>query len=200
MRIKLESDVRKNRSIKPKIRWKAKKLPDAWQGQHQALEVQQALISLTQEIILQKIILFVISKGSCSRAGAFFIFTRTSVTACPISAYSKKERYQTYGGSGALRKGKSGSSYKKTFRMEILCMKIYRNCNGSRGSSRFFPGDSMPPVVIDNTYPSSFYSGCPCPYCFNRSCCCPSCWGMTSCPVPMTTGEGAAQAGRQTCR
>ena len=43
MRIKLESDVRKNRSIKPKIRWKAKKLPDAWQGQHQVLEVQQAL-------------------------------------------------------------------------------------------------------------------------------------------------------------
>jgi len=32
-----------NRSIKPKIRWKAKGLPDVWQGQHQALEVQQAL-------------------------------------------------------------------------------------------------------------------------------------------------------------
>ena len=35
---------RKNRSIKPKIRWKAKKYPDVWQGQHRALEVQQALI------------------------------------------------------------------------------------------------------------------------------------------------------------
>jgi hypothetical protein len=36
--------VQKNRSIKPKIRWKAKGLPDVWQGQHQVLEVQQALI------------------------------------------------------------------------------------------------------------------------------------------------------------
>lgn len=35
--------MQKNRSIKPKIRWKAKKSPDAWQGQHRALEVQQAL-------------------------------------------------------------------------------------------------------------------------------------------------------------
>ena len=41
---KLESGVQKNRSIKPKIRWKAKGLPDVWQGQHQVLEVQQALI------------------------------------------------------------------------------------------------------------------------------------------------------------
>ena len=48
---KLESDVRKNRSIKPKFRWKAKKSPGVWQGQHQTLEVQQTLISLTQEII-----------------------------------------------------------------------------------------------------------------------------------------------------
>ena len=48
---KLESGVQKNRSIKPKIRWKAKGLPDVWQGQHQVLEVQQALISLIQEII-----------------------------------------------------------------------------------------------------------------------------------------------------
>ena len=40
---KLESGVQKNRSIKPKIRWKAKELPDVWQGQHQVLEVQQAL-------------------------------------------------------------------------------------------------------------------------------------------------------------
>ena len=48
---KLESDVQKNRSIKPKTRLKAKKWPDVWQGQHQVLEVQQALISLTQEII-----------------------------------------------------------------------------------------------------------------------------------------------------
>lgn len=40
---KLESGVQKNRSIKPKIRWKAKGLPDVWQGQHQVLEVQQAL-------------------------------------------------------------------------------------------------------------------------------------------------------------
>lgn len=47
---KLEHDVRKNRSIKPKIRWKAKKSPGVWQGQHQTLEVLQALISLTQEI------------------------------------------------------------------------------------------------------------------------------------------------------
>lgn len=47
---KLESDVQKNRSIKPKIRRKAKKWPNVWQGWHQALEVQQALISLTQEI------------------------------------------------------------------------------------------------------------------------------------------------------
>ena len=51
MRIKLESDVRKNRSIKPKIRWKAKKSPGVWQDQHQTLEVQQALISLTPEIV-----------------------------------------------------------------------------------------------------------------------------------------------------
>ena len=36
--------MRKNRSIKPKIRWKAKKSPGVWQGQHQTLEVQQALI------------------------------------------------------------------------------------------------------------------------------------------------------------
>jgi hypothetical protein len=36
--------VQKNRIIKPKIRWKAKKSPDVWQGQYQALEVQQALI------------------------------------------------------------------------------------------------------------------------------------------------------------
>ena len=42
--------MQKNRSIKPKIRWKAKKSPGVWQGQHQTLEVQQALISLTQEI------------------------------------------------------------------------------------------------------------------------------------------------------
>ena len=41
---KLESGVQKNRSIKPKIRWKAKGLPDVWQGQHQVLEVQQAII------------------------------------------------------------------------------------------------------------------------------------------------------------
>ena len=50
-RWKIESDVKKNRSIKPKIKRKAKKLPDVWQGQHQVLEVQQALISLIQEII-----------------------------------------------------------------------------------------------------------------------------------------------------
>ena len=37
-----------NRSIKPKIRWKAKGLPDVWQGQHQALEVLQALILFPQ--------------------------------------------------------------------------------------------------------------------------------------------------------
>ena len=43
--------MQKKRSIKPKIRRKAKKSPDVWQGQHQALEVQQTLISLTQEII-----------------------------------------------------------------------------------------------------------------------------------------------------
>ena len=43
--------MQKNRIIKPKIRWKAKKSPDVWQGQHRALEVQQALISLTQEIV-----------------------------------------------------------------------------------------------------------------------------------------------------
>ena len=41
---KLESGVQKNRSIKPKIKWKAKGLPDVWQGQHEALKVQQALI------------------------------------------------------------------------------------------------------------------------------------------------------------
>lgn len=41
---KLESGVQKNRSIKPKIRWKAKELPDVWQGQHQVLEVHQAII------------------------------------------------------------------------------------------------------------------------------------------------------------
>lgn len=35
--------MRKNRSIKPKIRWRAKKSPDVWQRWHQALEVQQAL-------------------------------------------------------------------------------------------------------------------------------------------------------------
>ena len=40
---KLESDVQKKRSIKPKIRWKAKKSPGVWQDQHQTLEVQQAL-------------------------------------------------------------------------------------------------------------------------------------------------------------
>lgn len=43
--------MRKNRSIKPKIRWKAKKSPGVWQDQHQTLEVQQELISLTKEII-----------------------------------------------------------------------------------------------------------------------------------------------------
>lgn len=51
---KLESDVQKNRSIKPKIRWKAKKSPDVRQGQHQALKVQQALtehiLSATQKL------------------------------------------------------------------------------------------------------------------------------------------------------
>ena len=47
---KLESDAQKNHIIKPKIRRKAKKLPDVWQGPHRALKVQQALISLTQEI------------------------------------------------------------------------------------------------------------------------------------------------------
>jgi hypothetical protein len=36
--------VQKNHIIKPKIRWKAKKSPDVWQGQHQTLEVQQAII------------------------------------------------------------------------------------------------------------------------------------------------------------
>lgn len=41
---KLESGVQKNRSIKPKIRWKEKGLPDVWQGQHQVLEVQQAIV------------------------------------------------------------------------------------------------------------------------------------------------------------
>ena len=53
---KLESDVQKKRSIKPKIRWKAKKSLDVWQGWHQALEVQQALTRLPQEIILQSAI------------------------------------------------------------------------------------------------------------------------------------------------
>lgn len=42
--------MQKNRSIKPKIRWKAKKSPDVWQGQHQALEVQQALIHLVYDL------------------------------------------------------------------------------------------------------------------------------------------------------
>jgi hypothetical protein len=46
--------VQKNCNIKPKIRRKAKKSPDIWRGQHQALKVQQALISLTQEIIIRK--------------------------------------------------------------------------------------------------------------------------------------------------
>ena len=44
---KLESDVQKNRSIKPKIRWKAKKSPDVWQDPHRGLEVQQALILIS---------------------------------------------------------------------------------------------------------------------------------------------------------
>ena len=35
--------MQKNRIVKPKIRWKAKKSPDVWQLCHQALEVQQAL-------------------------------------------------------------------------------------------------------------------------------------------------------------
>ena len=43
--------MQKNRIVKPKIRWKAKKTPDVWQLCHQALEVQQALISLIQEIV-----------------------------------------------------------------------------------------------------------------------------------------------------
>ena len=47
---KLESGVQKNRSIKPKIRWKAKGLPDVWQGQHQVLEVQQEIISCSNRI------------------------------------------------------------------------------------------------------------------------------------------------------
>jgi len=44
--------VQKNRIIKPKIRWKAKKSPDVWQGQYQALEVQQALIGFTSPVYM----------------------------------------------------------------------------------------------------------------------------------------------------
>ena len=51
---KLESGVQKNRSIKPKIRWKAKGLPDVWQGQHQVLEVQQALIFPTSQYVSRR--------------------------------------------------------------------------------------------------------------------------------------------------
>ena len=47
---KIESGVQKNRSIKPKNRLKAKKWPDVWQGQHQVLEVQQALIDCSDYI------------------------------------------------------------------------------------------------------------------------------------------------------
>lgn len=61
---KLESGVQKNRSIKPKIKWKAKELPDVWQGQHQVLEVQQALIAT-----------YCNSKPGCFTApGLFIIF------------------------------------------------------------------------------------------------------------------------------
>ena len=36
-------------------------------------------------------------------------------------------------------------------------MKIYRNCNGgTNGCPRCFPGDSLPPVVIENSCPQSF--------------------------------------------
>ena len=70
---KLEHDVRKNRSIKPKIRWKAKKSPGVWQGQHQALEVQQALISLTQEIVFYH----KYSKTRKQSVSGFFLFSES---------------------------------------------------------------------------------------------------------------------------
>lgn len=70
---KLESGVQKNRSIKPKIRWKAKGLPDVWQGQHQVLEVQQALISLTQEIISRFGFLYRIKSVSDFRKRFFYL-------------------------------------------------------------------------------------------------------------------------------
>lgn len=72
-RIKLESGVQKNRIIKPKIRWKAKKSLDVWQGWHQAFEVQQALISLTQEIISRFGFLYRIKSVSDFRK-RFFLF------------------------------------------------------------------------------------------------------------------------------
>ncbi len=43
--------MQKNRIIKPKIRWKAKKSPDVWQGQYQALAVQQ--VETLKEVILK---------------------------------------------------------------------------------------------------------------------------------------------------
>jgi len=42
--------VQKNCNIKPKIRRKAKKSPDIWRGQHQALKVQQAIIDCSDYI------------------------------------------------------------------------------------------------------------------------------------------------------
>ena len=67
---KLESDVQKNRGIKPKIRWKAKKSLDVWQGQHRALEVQQTLILYQKR-----------SKApeNCDFPGLFFLETSDSL-------------------------------------------------------------------------------------------------------------------------
>lgn len=63
----------KIRSIKPKIRRKAKKSPDVWQGWHQAFEVQQALIALTQEIISRFGFLYRIKSVSDFRKRFFYL-------------------------------------------------------------------------------------------------------------------------------
>jgi hypothetical protein len=65
--------MQKNRSIKAKIRWKAKKLPDVWRGQHEALKVQQALIALTQEIISRFGFLYRIKSVSDFRKRFFYL-------------------------------------------------------------------------------------------------------------------------------
>lgn len=120
------------------------------------------------------------SKGPCLRQGPFlFALQNHSLLVQERHIVKGKQINQAQGMVSIIRKGNARFPSADIWNGDES-MKIYRNCNGgTNGCPRCFPGDSLPPVVIENSCPQSFP---------NSGCCtcrwgCPCCGGAC-CPVP----------------